>query len=434
MSFKLWVLNQENQSGLAHTVMLTTHFIKKNPGKKFQVLLSSLVYFLGALQWRILLTVVHPLNKMRETTVALKIRGKCIRMIPSLRKHYYEVEMPVNLQDQHKKIFANNYYFLKPLKPLQLRDYQLYITSYFGIAFKNYHILRESIHGRWASRRKAVFKDYYRRVMDAWLYAQYEKKENVTELNDAERYLHIHHWFNYYHWLTETLVRLWVVKAHVDDFTLLLPEGLKQIGFVQQSLEVFNVKKIHWVKEGVPVQVKNLTMAQNKPYCNHYDPVQMKQMGHYFREYVASHCQVNLDFGDKLFITRKKAERRKLVNEAEIEGLLAEYGFKTLALEDYTLFQEVSIMSKAKYLIGMHGAGLTNMLFMPAGGKVLELHRAVQYADAMHSDVYWKLASALGHKYYYQFCEAEDSSRDFFEADLLVDNFLFEENLRKILS
>lgn len=430
MSFKTQVLESGNKSGFLRSTLMVIQFLRTNPDRKFRVLSGAVLYFSGLVKWKLSLALIHYLNAARENPLVLT----GVKKICKLRKYYYEVALPANLKHEHKSIFTHNYYVLKPLKKLYLRDFSLYITSYFGIAFKNFSILPESIHGQWAKRRKVVFRNYYQMVLDSWLYALYGKGEGVVLLNDTERYLHIHHWFNYYHWLTETLVRLWEVKENVLDYTLLLPEGLREINFVKESLETFGVKKIRWVKEGVPVQVKNLTLVQNKPYCNKYDPVQMRQMGNFFRNYLAAHPQAHEDFGDKIFITRKKAERRKMKNEKEIENLLTAYGFKMVALEDYTLLQEISIMSKAKYLIGMHGAGLTNMLFMPPGGNVLELHRAIHSSGDMHSDVYWKLASALSHKYYYQFCEPADVAQNFFEADLLVDKQLLEENLRKFIS
>src|ERR1035437_4173888 len=52
---------------------------------------------------------------------------------------------------------------------------------------------------------------------------------------------------------------------------------------------------------------------------------------------------------------------------------------------------QVAILSKARYVASNHGAGLTNMLFMRPGGRVLELRRE---GDA-HNNCFFTLASAL---------------------------------------
>src|SRR5687767_14493141 len=136
MSLRSWALQKEKESGWVRSVFLFKHLFKKNPVKRLEIFFSALVYFIRVFLWRLSLLVVHSLNSIRETTVFLALRKKCCKLIPSLRKHLYEVAMPVNLQAQHEKLFANNYYLLKPLKVMRLRNYRLYITTYLGIVFK----------------------------------------------------------------------------------------------------------------------------------------------------------------------------------------------------------------------------------------------------------------------------------------------------------
>lgn len=428
MPLKAWIIQNEKSSILAHCALMTADLLKKNPRQRVHALFSALIYTFRLFKWRLSLAVVHPLNEIREMPVFLQIRKVFCK---ALKTHYYEVAMPVNLQPRHRRVFANNYYLLKPLKIMKLQGYWLRLTAYSGVVFKNYRILPESIHGRWAKTRKRLLKDYYRDTVGTWLQAYYgNSKMMTTQLPENRNYLLTHHWFNYYHWLTETMVRIWAVKNDLDDYTLLLPENLREIGFVQQSLEALKVRNIEWVKEGAILQIPNLTLVENKPYNGHYDPQQMQQLGAFFRNYAALQQPNHPDFGERIFITRKNAARRKMVNEAEIEDLLVRYGFRSVALEDFSLIQEVSILSKAKYVIGMHGAGLTNMLFMPPGGRVLELHLEITDENDMHSDVYWKLASALGHGYYYQFCRRANPTQSFFEADIAIDSESFEQALK----
>ena len=69
----------------------------------------------------------------------------------------------------------------------------------------------------------------------------------------------------------------------------------------------------------------------------------------------------------------------------------------------------------AKYLISNHGAGLTNMLFMKAGGNVLEL----RHRGDKHNNCYFSLASTLRLNYYYQLCDSENNIEDAYTANLL---------------
>ncbi|HXH18344.1 MAG TPA: glycosyltransferase family 61 protein [Chitinophagales bacterium] len=404
--------------------------MKTSPSGKAGVLRHSVIYFFRFLQWRLTLAAIRPFNFLRETSVLLSARKWVCKNFFSRR--YHEAALPVNIEAGHRRRFLNNYYLLKPLKILHLKNHWVYLTGYHGIVFRNFRILPESIHGKWDKRNVRLLKEYFPLTMDAWMYARHDKSGGISELTDERNYLLVHHWFNYYHWLTETMMRMWRVKESLNDYVVLLPEQFRGVQFVQQSLEAMNVSNVHYVKEGI-LRIKKLTLVQNKPYCNHYFRQEVRQIGKHFSDYVIRQEVAAPDFGDKIFISRRKAARRKLLNEEDAERMLSAFGFRAVALEDYTFFQQAAILSRVRYLIGMHGAGLTNMLFMPQGGKILELHREIYSRDDLHSDVYWKLAAALGHDYFYQFCEAERKDEDFFKADYRVDVEKLRANVELLL-
>ncbi|WP_077873290.1 glycosyltransferase family 61 protein [Escherichia coli] len=74
----------------------------------------------------------------------------------------------------------------------------------------------------------------------------------------------------------------------------------------------------------------------------------------------------------KIYISRRKSSRGPL-NEFEVENELKELGFDILYAEDLDFAQQVSIFSNASILIGPHGAGLTNILFMPKNSTLIEI-------------------------------------------------------------
>jgi capsular polysaccharide biosynthesis protein len=131
--------------------------------------------------------------------------------------------------------------------------------------------------------------------------------------------------------------------------------------------------------------------------------------------------ETNHFLGKRLYISRKYAQKRKISNEADLERVLQKFGFTIVYCEEHSFFGQVSIFSKAQFLISIHGAGLTNMLFMPPGSAVLELHKRKTNMQDQHSLVYWRLASALDHAYYHLICEPSDPEADFFAADFIVD-------------
>ena len=63
-----------------------------------------------------------------------------------------------------------------------------------------------------------------------------------------------------------------------------------------------------------------------------------------------------------------------------------------------TFKEQLEIFSSARNIIGIHGAGLANVLFMPSGGTMVKIRR---HESGPGNVGYWHLADALGQRYYY---------------------------------
>jgi capsular polysaccharide biosynthesis protein len=66
---------------------------------------------------------------------------------------------------------------------------------------------------------------------------------------------------------------------------------------------------------------------------------------------------------DKLFLTRRSAATRTLANGEEIEDLVRRYGFSVVDTSELGLREQVELFSNAGFVVGIHGAGLTNLVF-----------------------------------------------------------------------
>lgn len=77
----------------------------------------------------------------------------------------------------------------------------------------------------------------------------------------------------------------------------------------------------------------------------------------------------------RIYISRRKASRGP-TNELEVERELEKLGFEILFPENLDFARQVEVFSNASVLVAPHGAGLTNMLFMPKGGTLIEVFNA----------------------------------------------------------
>jgi capsular polysaccharide biosynthesis protein len=102
-----------------------------------------------------------------------------------------------------------------------------------------------------------------------------------------------------------------------------------------------------------------------------------------------------------IYISRADAAQRFIENEAELFPILdhAADGIvvKVVQLEGRSLADQIQLFQACRLLVGLHGAGLTNMLWMPTGSHVIEIRRR----GDDHNNCYFAMACALGHRYSY---------------------------------
>ena len=64
----------------------------------------------------------------------------------------------------------------------------------------------------------------------------------------------------------------------------------------------------------------------------------------------------------RIFLTRSAARGRTLSNYDEIEPLLREWDFETVDTDGMSLREQAQLFRECRYVIGIHGAGLTNII------------------------------------------------------------------------
>lgn len=225
----------------------------------------------------------------------------------------------------------------------------------------------------------------------------------------------------YFHWFGDALPRLLVAQnEYKEDFTVVLPELYSQQEYIISSLQLLGIQNIIWLKTNEVLQCKRLLFISHAAPTGNYREGLMLEL----REKIKEAYQISSQSSfRKVYVSRKKAVRRKILNELALEELLENKGFEIVILEDLTWEEQVKLLNETKYLVAQHGAGLTNLIFMSPKTKVLELRRK---ADD-HNNCYFSLSSAMQIDYYYQLCEADSDNT--FEANLVVDLESLKENL-----
>ena len=243
-----------------------------------------------------------------------------------------------------------------------------------------------------------------------------------TRRVDSEALWITDYWSNgYFHWIADALARLYVVRDRIDDLLLLLPAGYQNFDYVNSSLAAFGVKNVEFVGPSEVLECRSLLMPTHTAPSGHYNEAIIRGVRN-----VLLSAYGDSDRGEKIYISRGHAPKRRIVNEDDVRQILSKSGFETIHAEELSFAQQVHASSRARYIVSNHGAGLTNMLFMPESGSVLELRHQT---DSINN-CYFTLASALNLNYFYQPCRPARDGPDPHSADLIVDTEELENNLR----
>ena len=336
------------------------------------------------------------------------------------------VNLPINYSETEAHLFLNSLsYRLTPLRSKVIKNA---FVTYTGFCMSNDGLVKESHHD---------YPEQYHHYLSSAYFYFYEAKNDpnkIIDLYDSNFYLLIHHpWFNYYHWMTEVIPRIWITKGEVSNMILLLPDHFQKIRFVMESLAPFTFKDIYFIPKDKSLFVKNLYLPQIKPICAHHDSNVTNRLRQTYLEYVLNKKCINENLGDRLYISRQRASCRKVSNEDQVLELVKKHGFQCIICENYSFFEQVAIFNNAKFLVSIHGAGLTNMLFMKKNSSVMELHKRITNNTDHYSLTLWYLADSLEHKYYQQICDPTDINENYYTANLDVDITELENNLKLML-
>lgn len=230
--------------------------------------------------------------------------------------------------------------------------------------------------------------------------------------------------FGYFHWMLDALPRLHESGVN-KEIKILLPSHFAPLQYVLPSLYALGYKNVKFMQRNKYYLFTDLLFNTHSAPTGNYNEKTVQQLRETFRICLKDD---SINLGERIFVSRQKAERRKILNETDLHFLLKSYGFSIVHFEDYSWNEQVAICSKAKYMIGLHGAGLSNMLFMSENSIVFELRKT----HDSHNNCYFSLASALGHSYYYMQCNT--NAKEILNADLIVDKQEFKQVLEIIFN
>lgn len=250
-------------------------------------------------------------------------------------------------------------------------------------------------------------------------------KHNLSWLESGPEYFHILNVWGtgYHHWLTEVAPKLFIFEAEIRAGKILLPENCPK--FIFEFLEHFAFD--NFVLFPGNAFVKELNVISN-PNSGHYNPAHILP----FRDRVLSSFRIeNGENQRKIYVSRRNSRGRKVLNDNEVERVLMENGFESVELESTSFAEQVRLFANCESLVSIHGAALTNMLFMPPGSQVIEFYPRGFTEREFFNACYLRLSKILGLNHRYLFSERECPSG---KLSLHNDNLLVnKQNLEELI-
>lgn len=215
---------------------------------------------------------------------------------------------------------------------------------------------------------------------------------------------------NYFHWLIEALPRLIIVKITRPDCYLAVPAPVPE--FIAMTAGLLGFNNLLPIAQEQIVKASHVLLPEATHVEGHQDPYLMQQVREQLLQGLG--YQLKKPFR-RIYVSRSRQRMRKLLNEAELDALLDRYEFETVYFEDMSFQEQVKTVLEASILMGVHGANLTNMLFMQPDAVLVELMN-----EQAPNLVYFRMASYLSLHYYCVPCAVAAGEEKTNNANLMV--------------
>lgn len=201
---------------------------------------------------------------------------------------------------------------------------------------------------------------------------------------------------NYFHWMVDVLPRLELLQrsgmrlADIDWFWVNQP----QAAFQQETLRLLGIpaQKVLAGDSHPRIQAEQLIVPSFAGHLGWLEPWALAFLRRQFLPLAAAATNQP----ERIYISRSRANHRRVLNEAAILEHLQGLGFVAVELELLSLAEQISLFAQAKAIVAPHGGGLTNLIFCNPGTTVIEC-----FAPSYIRHYYWVISQQLGLNHFF---------------------------------
>ncbi len=186
---------------------------------------------------------------------------------------------------------------------------------------------------------------------------------------------------NYFHFYRDFLPKILMLEeANIDPaIPVLVPDRLFDQPFFREAIQSKRLAQWNFISpQGKFIKSKSIVFCSATQFVVMDRSIEagpeILSRSAAGLKYVESPAQIIalLDLADgspppraerRIFLTRSPVRERNLSNYDEIERLVRERDFEVIDTDGMSLREQAQLFRECRYLIGIHGAGLTNVIF-----------------------------------------------------------------------
>jgi hypothetical protein len=169
---------------------------------------------------------------------------------------------------------------------------------------------------------------------------------------------------NYYHWITDNLTRLRVRDELPEKTRVLLPRHAAP--YINETLEMLGIADFCEAPAESCVRPERYYFCSPTALTGVWNPLGFAWLRERFRPFFAPAA------GSPVFLTRRGATRVP-DRLPELERVFERAGFEVVDCGALSVREQIARTSAATAVAGLHGAAMTNLLWIQPGTPVLEI-------------------------------------------------------------
>ncbi len=185
---------------------------------------------------------------------------------------------------------------------------------------------------------------------------------------------------NYSHWLLRNLMKLSIIENNKDLRSLPLLLNADLAAYQSEALGLLGISRDRQILVN-----RNSIIKCNDIYVptllrNH--PRMKMGLDWLRRKFLNNQETTTRENRDRIFVSRRDANKRHIVNEEDLVDRLAKLEFRVVVPGRMSFSEQVKTFSNVGIVVGAHSAGLANIVFAPLDCQMIEItSTAIEFMD-----------------------------------------------------